>query len=416
MLIRLLKYLKGYVHIRVEGYSPERFLNLCSHHDILLWGIENKGNAYEMFVSVAGFRRLKPLVKKTKTRLVIQDKHGLPFFLHKYRKRKMFFIGVVLCICMIFLLSRFIWNIHIDGNYSRTTGVILDYLDEKGVYHGIPKNDVDCEKIETDIRKQFNDIIWASAEISGTRLIIKVKENTDTNLNKEQKKTGHLDPTDLNANKNALITKIITRAGVPAVKEGDVVKKGDLLVSGRVEVLDDNGEVGAYQYCAADSDIYAKTYYSYKEQFSMKHTIKTYTGKEKKKLHVKLFNRIFSLGFGKISYEHHDRITSEKQLKLGESFYLPISIGNDVYREYETKEVFYTEKEAKALAAQKLDEYLKTLEKKGIKIEKNEVTITADKETCKAEGRIQVTEKIGVRAPTEILEVPSKDEKSEEEQ
>lgn len=414
MLIRLLQFLKGYVHIRVEGYSPERFLNLCSHHDILLWGIVNRGNAYEMYVSVSGFRRLKPLVKKTKTRLVIQEKRGLPFFLHKYRKRKMFFIGVVLCIGLMFFLSRFIWNIHIEGNYSRTSGVIVDYLDSTGVYHGIPKGKVDCAKIEADIRKQFNDIIWASAEINGTRLIIKVKENTDTDLNKEQKATAQSDPTDLNAGKNALITKIITRAGVPMVKEGDVVKKGDLLVSGRVEVLDDSGEVAAYQYCAADSDIYGKTYYSYKDEFSMSHTVKNYTGKEKKKGFLKFFDRIFSFGLGKASYSHYDCITSEKQLKLGENFYLPISYGKNIYREYQEKVVAYSEKEAKALARNKLSQFCQTLEKKGIVIEKNEVIITTDKKTCKAEGRLQVIERIGVRSPTEILKVPSKDEKKEE--
>ena len=30
-------YLQGYVKIKVEGYSPERLLNLCNVHKILLW-------------------------------------------------------------------------------------------------------------------------------------------------------------------------------------------------------------------------------------------------------------------------------------------------------------------------------------------------------------------------------------------
>lgn len=29
MLISFFRYLKGYVRIRLSGYSPERFLNLC---------------------------------------------------------------------------------------------------------------------------------------------------------------------------------------------------------------------------------------------------------------------------------------------------------------------------------------------------------------------------------------------------
>ena len=35
-------------------------------------------------------------VKKTKTKVTIEERFGLPFFFHKYRKRKMFFCGAVL--------------------------------------------------------------------------------------------------------------------------------------------------------------------------------------------------------------------------------------------------------------------------------------------------------------------------------
>ena len=31
-----MRYLRGYVKIQIQGYSPERFLNLCSYHHILI--------------------------------------------------------------------------------------------------------------------------------------------------------------------------------------------------------------------------------------------------------------------------------------------------------------------------------------------------------------------------------------------
>ena len=55
MLTKLLKFLKGYVVIRLTGYSPERFLNLCSHHGIILWGLRSVGTEYEMCISISGF-------------------------------------------------------------------------------------------------------------------------------------------------------------------------------------------------------------------------------------------------------------------------------------------------------------------------------------------------------------------------
>lgn len=180
LLLSLIRYIKGYLRISIIGYSPERFLNLCSHHHIYIWGLKPSGNRYEMYMSVAGFRKLKPIIKKTKTKVVILKRYGLPFFLHKYRKRKVFFAGAVGSVFAIYLMSCIIWNIHIEGNFTRTDETILEYLETQGVIHGMRKSKLDCAKIVRDIRKEFHDIIWVSASIEGTRLLIQVKENTDT--------------------------------------------------------------------------------------------------------------------------------------------------------------------------------------------------------------------------------------------
>ena len=85
MLLSIIRYIKGYLCIKIIGYSPERFLNLCRHHHIYLWGLTPHMHDYEMFISISGFRKLKPILKKTKTKVVILNRYGLPFFLHKNR-------------------------------------------------------------------------------------------------------------------------------------------------------------------------------------------------------------------------------------------------------------------------------------------------------------------------------------------
>lgn len=191
MLINLMKFIRGYLKIRIcslpasYSFAPERFINLCSNHDILIWGLENKNSQYEMYISVKGFKRLKPILKKTNTKLKIVERHGLPFFLFKYRKRKMFFIGIAMFYIIIYTLSIFIWEIKIEGNLTRTDDIILDLLMENNVYHGMLKKEIDCEEIERILRSEYNDITWASARIQGTRLLINVQENTDTVIEQE---------------------------------------------------------------------------------------------------------------------------------------------------------------------------------------------------------------------------------------
>ena len=86
------------------------------------------------------------------------------------------------------------------------------------------KSKVDCDQIVRDIRKEYDNVIWASAYVTGTRLMIRVKENTDRVM--EETEDSELDrangqPADIIAEKDGIIIEIITREGVPMVHEGD---------------------------------------------------------------------------------------------------------------------------------------------------------------------------------------------------
>ena len=73
-------------------------------------------------------------------------------------------------------------------------------------------------------RQQFDDIIWVSAYVKGTELMIQVKENSDTVA---MPATEMEKPSDIVADKDGVVTEIITRKGVPLVHAGDEVKKGE---------------------------------------------------------------------------------------------------------------------------------------------------------------------------------------------
>lgn len=80
MIEWLLHNWEGYVRLRLHGYSPERFLNLCNARGLEVWGlICNRDGDYEFFMTVEGYRRVKPLVRKAQVRLHITGRYGLPF-------------------------------------------------------------------------------------------------------------------------------------------------------------------------------------------------------------------------------------------------------------------------------------------------------------------------------------------------
>ena len=139
MFENVIWYLKGYVRIRVTGYSPERFLNACRYKKIYIWNLKRVRGAYEMNLTIDGFRRLKEIVRKTDTKVLIIQRNGLPFLLHRYRKRYLLFGGILLCMVMMWNLSGYIWNVDIKGNSAYTKETLKRFLASQKVEEGMRK-------------------------------------------------------------------------------------------------------------------------------------------------------------------------------------------------------------------------------------------------------------------------------------
>ncbi len=428
MLLKIIRYVRGYIRIRIAGYSAERFLNACSHRGIMLWGLTPAGRAYETNISIEGFRKLKPIIKKTGTKVSIVERSGLPFFLHKYRKRKMFFGGAFLFLALIFLMSRYIWNIDITGNQSYTDDTLLRFLETCDVKNGMPVGKVDCARIVKDIRKEYDDIIWVSASIRGTRLIIQVKENEDTirqidEAAAEEEDAGadqQAQATDIVADKDCVITKLVPRSGIPMVGEGTEVKAGDILVSGHVPVVDDGGTVIAYQSRVSDADIQGRTVVEYKDEMETGYEQKEYIYRKREHSSLKKVEYFLKIGkydlrFGSIdnNYESWEMYAYEKQLRIGENFYLPVSYGKRTAKPYQSQAVKYTKNEIRQRLSGKFQRYCKDLEKKGVEIIENDVKIYTGSQKAEAKGRLTVQMPIGRQAESRLREIPVTEEQDE---
>ena len=96
---------------------------------------------------------------------------------------------------------------------------------------GMRKSAVSCEGLEESLRNQFAEITWVSAEIKGTRLTVRIKENEAMLSPVEPDRT----PCDLAAEKDGVIERCVVRNGLLKVRAGDPVAAGDLLVAGTIQ-------------------------------------------------------------------------------------------------------------------------------------------------------------------------------------
>lgn len=412
---------------------------MCNHHEIQIWNLQNDGNSYLFHMHASDFKKLIKIVRKTHMKVRIVKKRGLPFFLFRYRKRTLFFSGILLGLLLLFFLSIHIWNIQITGNQSDTDETILSYLRTQGIYDGMWKKDVHCAEIATALREDFDNLTWVSVSLDGTCLTIKVKESSDTSAMSDHSKqetmpdvetasdtetASDVEPatdekdgtvgTDLVATEDGQIISIITRTGTPLVHAGDSVQKGDILVTGRIEIVNDSDEITGYHYVDADADIWLQSTKTYKESLNLKSKIKSYTGKEQKSYYFNIFGYSFGIGAKASSFKHCESSTQEYQVQLWKSFYLPVYYGKSIMREYKYDSVTYTKEEAEKQLYDDFHKFCRNLAEKGVEITENSVKILVGKNELRLAGTLTVRSLVSGRAQTEILSLPDLKEVQEE--
>ena len=408
-MLHWVQYIRGYVTIKVWGYSTERLLNLCGNHNILVWNIVNHGDYDTMNISVKGFLALKPLLKKTGTRASVLKRYGLPFFMSKMQRRKIFVAGFICCMIFWMLMSRYIWNIKIEGNYVLTDDVLLDYLEEKDVRVSMKKSNLQIEELEKALREDYNVITWTSVQVKGTTLLIYIKENEMPNYDDQDGQSTQSEGMDLIATKAGMVSYIITRSGVPQVALGDTVQEGDVLVSGAVPVYNDDTTVRKYQYVQSDADIKLR----YTESVSVKRDIlyddKIYSGKQKKMIMFGIKDREWNLRWGRISYEDYDISGEKKQVRLLDRLYLPIFYGTKTVQEYEIVRREHTEEEMNIIMQEEWDKIISTLEEKGVQITQKNVTIKKNETNWVLNAQMQLEESTVMLVPTRTEPIAQED-------
>ena len=262
------------------------------------------------------------------------------------------------------------------------------------------KSDVNCEQIEKLVRNNYFDITWVSVELTGTRLIVHIRENFDdiNNINSvgndaedEGDENGYM----LVSDKDAVIESIITRTGKPMVKSGDIVNKGSVLIDGKYDIMGDYEAYIRTEYVRADGDVYGYVIYPYDETIMREYNLKTYTGNEYTYNRIRINDNAADLYISGVDFEEYDRIETEKQLSIVGDFYIPVYFSEVVCREYVTSSVLYTDDELKMASEAKLEVFLENLSKKGIQIIENNVKIEIGTDSVRAVGEIKVLEKIG---------------------
>lgn len=335
-------YLRGYVLIAVEGDGVERFINLALGRGIRLWDISRfQAGAVLMKVNPGEFRSLRQIARKTRCRVRIRRKYGLPFTANRLAKRRVLVWGAFFFLCAIYVLSSFVWSVNVvpqeELRYT-TNDQILQVAEERGLTPGVPRYRVDVEAVEKHLQNRIPELAWVGIEMRGTQVTIRVVEKRLIPRDLKPQAYAHLV-----AAKDGVVKEILVMAGEAKVMVGDTVTSGQVLISGMIPpALPPPGTApsptvnpGPTRYVRARGIVRARIWYQTEEEMPFTLVQEVRTGRKSVQISLKFRDKeiIVKRGGGGFQYAQVER--NVKYLTLWRNLQQPVEVITSTYHEVE---------------------------------------------------------------------------------
>jgi len=318
MFIKIWNFLCGYVRIDMSGFSVERLINQAAVNGIIFWDLERMHATIGAHVSRGDFFRLQAIAAKTGTVLKVIRYIGLPTIIARFKKRVALIVGGIAFVIGLVALTSYIWRIDIEGYQRIDSEAIIDFLAENDFAIGTFRHGIAYRDIESLLMAQFPDIAWVSLTIEGTRAQITLIETIE-----KPEIVDLTTPTDIVAAKDGLIMQMATSLGTPQFVPGDVVRAGEVIVSGQL-TIGVEGEPITYEYIRAQSEVWARLYYNINFDIPLVFYEKSFTGRAGRVYSIMIGSNEFSLPHFDHDFIYYEEIISRNQLNLGQNYPLPL--------------------------------------------------------------------------------------------
>ena len=257
-------------------------------------------------------------------------------------------LGIISAIYLLNLSSGIIWHINVIGNNNISDSEIVDMLSTLGCGYGDKINNIDFDLLHSEFLVKYPEISYISVNMNGNHADVEIREKR---IGKPTRSPDGL-YANIIAKEDGQIIHSEAINGRCIVKNGQIVKSGELLITGVVPIRENEfkleyakGEVSAYVTRSCEAEI---------QLISNK---KIYTGKEKTKKTVKIFKKLINISRkGGIEYTTYDKIVVKEKVSLFGVIPLPIWTESCTYKEYFYEESILSSEEAVSIAKSELRE------------------------------------------------------------
>ncbi|NMP36861.1 MAG: sporulation protein YqfD [Clostridiales bacterium] len=378
-IVKILRWLRGYVVFCVSDGFSERFLNLCSNAGVMLWNTRMRGEMLFSNVRAGEYRHLREYAKKSGVKMRVKERHGMPFLIKRYRARSGLAFGFVFLLAFVYVMSSMVWIVEIEGNSKVPDSQIYSVLSQLGVRQGALKGGLDIQEIQRRALSGIPELSWLSVNIDGCLACIEVREQTAA-----PEVTDLTTPSNVVASRDGQIIKLEVLEGKAAQKNGSAVVKGDLLINGITEDKD-----GTPRLHRARGNVVALTSHEAVCEIPFI-TESEILSSEKTRYSLIGFSLKLPLG---ISGDDMHWYSHTSYACTGETV-LPLGIERERFAVYSPGEITLSENQAQLLAVEEFF-HIQRRELAGTEVTASQLSLEFGSDSCKISGKYMCEEKIG---------------------
>ena len=338
-------FLAGNRTLSADRAHAARILNICRAHGFVYRSPRFSDTEISITCSYATAKRVFEACHAEGIEVRLGPPKGLWGVLWRYRHRYGVFIGAVLFFAIVFLSSLFVWDVRVQGNRTLDDGEVCALLEECGLCVGDRISALDTASVELRAMVLSDTVSWISVNMIGTVAEVEIREVESTPEN-----DGDIVAANLVAARDGTVELFEDVRGNIAVKIGDTVSEGELLVGGIYESAQ-----GTLRYTRARGRVYARTEREFEVVIPYEYEKKVYTGERKTQKSLIFFKKeVNFFGNSRNSYATCDTIDTVEYLELPGGIKLPIGVRTVQYLEYGMQNTRRSEESASHLANYRL--------------------------------------------------------------
>lgn len=391
--MRLIDFFAGVCRFSADSSEAEKILNLLLRSKSVYRDFSVSDGRAVLYCSERTAARLARLCDAEGIKTERTAVYGLPTLRGEARRRWGLIVGAAAAIALLALGESVIWDVRVSGcgkvlTVTETEAIFAGY----GVYPGALRRSLDVDRIAAEAVVGSDKLAWAAVNIRGTTAVIEIREQLEPTKDAEPQPDDGFEGENLIASCDGLVRELEIISGKPVVGRGQLVKRGELLVSGVI----DSTRIG-FRLTRARGEVRAEVTHLIEVSVPYEYEKKVPDGRQSFELRLIFFSKEIKLfAKGGNTGGSYDTIYSRDLLSLPGGKVVPVGLGSSRRVGYTYSDAVRSTETAARLAEFELSRRISDLLPEGAYPVRKTVTREAGEESYRISCELTSVENIAV--------------------